>query len=102
MNLMYLARFARPDIQMPVSFLATRCSDPIELGISDTMQRVLRYLSGTVNHRMTYISKLPFNSSIASDASHHLYDTVYGQNGMVMSNGSSPVEYRSGKIKMIR
>jgi hypothetical protein len=31
-SLMYLARFTRPDILMPVPFLATRCSDPTKTG----------------------------------------------------------------------
>jgi hypothetical protein len=63
--------------------------------------RILRYLSGTVNHNMTYSSKISFNWSIAADARHHLYDTGHGQHGMVVSNGSATDEYRSEKIKMI-
>jgi hypothetical protein len=47
---------------------------------------------------MTCSSKIPFNPSIAADASHHLYDTGHEQHGMVVSNGSAPVGYRSGKI----
>jgi hypothetical protein len=97
MSLMYLARFTRPGILMPVSFLATRCSDPTEDDWTKAM-RILRYLSSTVNHGMTYSSTIPFNPSIAAHASHHLYDTEHGHHGMVISNGSALVGYRSGKI----
>jgi hypothetical protein len=83
-------------------FLVTRCSDPTEDGWTKVM-RSLRNLPSTVNHGMTYSSKISFNPSHSHSCRFQssLYDTEHGQNEMVTSNGSSPVGYRSGMVKMI-
>jgi hypothetical protein len=100
MALMYLARFTRPDILFPVSFLATRCSKPT---VEDhtKLLRVLKYLAGTPSTGITYRSDVPFKPAIYADASHHLYPEGHGQEGIFICNGSAPVGHRSVKIKMI-
>ena len=100
MSLMFIARFTRPDVLFPVSFLATKCKTP---SINDWNKalRILRYLSGTKNEGLVYQAGRKFNPSICADASHHLYPEGHGQQGFFISNGSAPVGHRSSKIKMI-
>jgi hypothetical protein len=100
MGLMYLARFTRPDILMSITFLSTRSQQATEEDWSKLIY-VLRYLSGTKNYVMTYKSNIPFQPKISADASHHLHPTGHGQAGMIISNGSAPVAFKSSKIKMI-
>jgi hypothetical protein len=100
MSLMYLARFTRPDIQMPVAYLASKCSKPTEEDWSKVM-RILRYLAGTRSEGITFSAKIPFKPMISADASHHLHAEGHGQQGFFISNGSAPVAHRSSKIKMI-
>jgi hypothetical protein len=90
MTLMYLARVTRPDILMPVSFLATKCNKPIEDELAKLM-RVVRYLARTRTEGLVNDSKKKFISGI----------TGYGQHGMNISNGSAPVGCRSAKITMM-
>jgi len=94
MSLMYLARFTRPDILMPNSYLATRCSYPTEENWKKLM-RIVYYLAGTQDEGLTYSSKIPFKPILSVDASHHLYSEGHGQQAMVISNGSDPVGFRS-------
>jgi hypothetical protein len=100
MTLMYLARFTRPDILMPVSYLATKCNSPTEEDQAKLM-RVVRYLAGTKTEGLLYDSKKKFRPSISADASHHLHASGHGQHGMTIDNGSAPVGYRSAKITMM-
>jgi hypothetical protein len=100
MSLMYLARYTRPDVLMPVSYLATKSSKPTEDDLGKAM-RVLRYLAGTVSMGLEFRRDVKFHPVIHADASHLLYDSGHGQAGMFITNGSAPVAHRSVKIKMI-
>jgi hypothetical protein len=100
MSLMYLARYTRPDVLMPVSYLATKSSKPTEDDFGKAM-RVLRYLAGTVSVGLEFRRDVKFHPIIHADASHLLYDSGHGQAGMFITNGSAPVAHRSIKIKMI-
>jgi hypothetical protein len=63
MTLMYLARFTRPDILMPVSYLASKCSRPTA---SDHIKliRVVRYLAGTASIELEYKANVVFKPVI--------------------------------------
>jgi hypothetical protein len=98
MSLMYAARFTRPDILMVVSYLATKCSNPTDMDMEKAM-RVLRYLGGKVNVGLKYQGR--FTPTVHADASHLLYMTGQGQQGMIIENGSAPVATRSVKIRMV-
>jgi hypothetical protein len=100
MSLMYLARFTRPDIHFAVSYLATKCKSPSMVD-QQHLERVLRYLAGTQYEGLCFRSDIPFKPSMSADASHHLYPEGHGQEGMVISNGSSPVAVRSAKMKLM-
>jgi len=97
MTLMYLARFTRPDILMPVSYLATRSSTPTDEDFSKLM-RIVRYLAGTKDIGIVYkASKMV--PIVYADASHNMYSDGRGQAGMVITFGSGPIFCRSFKIK---
>jgi hypothetical protein len=46
MSLMYLARFTRPDILFPVTFLASKCAAPTQDDLMK-LNRIFRFLQGT-------------------------------------------------------
>jgi len=100
MSMMYLARFTRPDILMPISFLASKCSDP-NIDHYSKVLRVLKYLAGTQNVGLVFRSDIPFKPQIFADASHLLYPSGHGQQAMIITNGSAPVATRSVKIQMV-
>ena len=72
MALMYVARFTRPDVLMPVSYLASKSSKPSEEHMQKLI-RVMKYLAGTADYGLVYKSNVPFVPVISADASHHLY-----------------------------
>jgi hypothetical protein len=100
MSLMYLARFTRADILMPVSYLATRSSNPTVEDFSKVM-RILRYLSGTANFGITFKSTDDLRLRIYADASHALHLDGHGHAGFVFTLGSAPIYCRSVKIHSI-
>jgi len=62
---------------------------------------ILYYLAGSRTEGLHYYSNRKFAPSLCADASHHLYPEGHGQIGFLIMNGSSPVGYRSGKIRLI-
>jgi hypothetical protein len=100
MALMYLARFTRPDVLMPVSYLATKCSRPT-LADSNKLSRIVRYLAGTIDEGLEFRSDIKFQPQIYADASHLLHPGGHGQEGIIITNGSAPVASRSVKIKLM-
>ena len=100
MSLMYVARLTRPDILMPVTYLSTKCKEPTSEDWSRAL-RILYYLGGTKDECLLFKSEVPFVPSICADASHHLYSEGHGQLGFFIFNGSAPVGFRSGKIRVI-
>ena len=99
MSLMYAARFTRPDILMPVTFLASRSARPTEQDW-DKALRIMRYLSGTQTVGIIYKRDEPIDPRIYADASHGIHADGYGHGGIVISLGSGPVHVRSFKLKM--
>jgi hypothetical protein len=99
MSLMYAARFTRPDILMPVTFLATRSAHPTEEDMSKAM-RVLRYLSGTVDVGIHFSRKQKIDPRIYADASHGIHADGRGHGGIVITLGSGVAHARSFKLKM--
>ena len=100
MALMYAARFTRPDINMAVSYLATR-SHSATVDDLGKLLHILKYIAGTINDGLQFRSDIPFRPVISADASHHIHTSGHGQQAMIITNGSAPVAHRSVKIKMI-
>jgi hypothetical protein len=99
MSLMYLARFTRPDILMPVSYLATRSQTPTEDDMSKTL-RILRYLYGT---KRVGITILPSNLTLRvyADASHVVHTDGKGHSGIMITLGTNVIFVRSTKIRCV-
>jgi hypothetical protein len=101
MSLMYLARLTRPDILMPTTYLASRCSDP---NIKDYQKllRIVSYLGGTVTTSMVFQRTGKINPVIYADASHqyHLNDSK-GHGGIIITLGSAPIMTKSYKLKLV-
>lgn len=98
MTLMYLARFTRPDILMPVTFLATRNSGPTEEDMAKAM-RVVRYLAGDISKAIHYKCNVPIKPTIFADASHCIHGDGRGHGGIILTLGSGPIHCRSFKLK---
>ena len=98
MTLMYLARFTRPDILMPVTFLATRNCGPTEEDMAKAM-RVVRYLAGDIGKAIHYKCNVPIKPTIYADASHCIHGDGRGHGGVVLTLGSGPIHCRSFKLK---
>jgi hypothetical protein len=97
MSLMYLARFTRADILMPVSYLATRSSNPTVEDYSKLM-RIVKYVAGTKDTCLTF-KPTDMILKVYADASHNMHSDGRGQAGIIITLGSAPIFSRSFKIK---
>jgi hypothetical protein len=99
MQLMYLARFTRPDILMPVTYLATKSSKPTQNDHSKLL-RIVRYLAGTSTIGIVFT---PSNMEpyFYSDASHAIHYDGRGHGGITATFGlnNSPFLNVSYKLK---
>jgi hypothetical protein len=100
MSLMYLARFTRPDILMPTTYLATKCSKPTVADLKKC-QRILDYLAGTLDYKLHFSRSASLQPTIYADASHHIHADSSGHGGIVITLGSSPIHIRSFKLKCV-
>jgi hypothetical protein len=98
---MHLARFTRPDIMMPVSYLASKSAKPTVYHNSEAI-RIIKYLSGTPNVGLVFTyNNGKVNVKVYADASHNLHENGYGHGGIFISLGSAPIFWRSTKLKCI-
>lgn len=100
MTLMYAARFTRPDILLPTTVLATRCTEPKESDMRQAI-RIVKYLAGTSSVGLILDGKTKLNPHIYADASHISHYTGHGHGGILISFGSAPIFCRSYKIKAV-
>jgi hypothetical protein len=96
---MYLARHTRPDILMPVTFLATKSSAPTAEYYSDAI-RIIAYVSSTRNLSMNFSRSASLEPTIYADASHLLHQDARGHGGIILSLGSGPIMTKSYKLKL--
>lgn len=103
MTLMYCARLTRPDILMPVTFLASRAHCATTQDIEHLL-RIVRYLGETRDLCMHLnCDSLQVRCKCdAAFASHSPEDSCYGHTGYIIGMGSnnSYVHGRSGKQKV--
>jgi hypothetical protein len=97
MSLMYLARFTVPAILLPVTYLATRSSNPTDEDYQKAL-RIVRYLS-RIQKSVLHFKRGPIAPVIYADASHAFHPSGHAQGALVISLGSAPVFCRSFKIK---
>jgi hypothetical protein len=96
---MYLARYTRPDILMPVTFLATKSAAPTAEYYNDAL-KIVAYVSNTKHRCMLFSSKVSMIPSIFADSSHLLHEDARGHGGIILSLGSAPILTKSYKLKL--
>ena len=99
MSLMYLARFTRHDILLPVTVLATRSQSPRESDMSHLI-RIVRYLSGSRYVAPIFDGNVPIKPEIYADASHCIHPSGHGHGGIIITLGSAPIHCQSYKLKL--
>jgi hypothetical protein len=99
MTLMYLALHTRPDILIPVTYLATKSSKPSAEYYSDAV-RIVAYVANTKHFSMQFSSSASMLPSIFADASHLLHSDARGHGGIILSLGSAPILTKSYKLKL--
>ena len=87
MSLMYLARLTRPDILLPVTYLASRAHCPNKDDYKK-LGRIIRYLKGTVNEG-TYIQCKDIRLYCHCDASYGIHSDGRSHTGFILSLGGS-------------
>jgi hypothetical protein len=97
---MYLARFTRPDILMPVTYLATKSANPMQ-GDYNKGIRILSYVAGTKSRTLFFKANAELTLEIFADASHMLHKDAKGHGGIVGTLGSAPVFAKSFKFKLV-
>ena len=100
MSLMYLARFTRPDILMPVTYLATKSACPTEAHYSKAL-RILSYASKTRLRKMFFRAAANLTLSIYVDAAYMLRRDGKGHGGIIGTMGSAPIFSKSYKFKLV-
>ena len=102
MTLMYIARLTRPDLLMPVTFLASRTHCATNRDVAH-LHRVVRYLENTKEMGIhIFCESLQVHCKCdAAFAAHSPQDQAKGQTGFVLGlgRGMSYVHSRSGKQK---
>jgi len=72
MSLIFLARFTRIDILMPVTFLATKSADPKQKNCHKGM-RILKYVVNTRTRHLWFKSDAELALKVLTDASDMLH-----------------------------
>ena len=85
-HLLFLSAWARRDIQSAVAFLTTRVKKPDE---NDwfKLQRVIKYLKGTISLKLNLIEDDLYIIKWYVDASYAIHDDCKGHTGVLMSMG---------------
>jgi hypothetical protein len=97
MTLMYVARLTRPDILLPVTYLAAR-SHMATTADMKHVQRIVNYLDKTKHIGITlHCESLQVN--ISCDASFAMHPDGKGHTGYILTLGESYLHARSGKQK---
>jgi hypothetical protein len=97
---MFLARFTRPDILMPVTFLATKSADPRQKDYHKAM-RILNYVVNTKTRHLHFRSDRTLQLKVFADASHMLHLDAKGHGGIIVTFGGTVVASKSFKMKLV-
>jgi hypothetical protein len=100
MSLMYLARFTRPDVLMPVTYLATKSAAPKQSDYNKGI-RILAYIVGTKDRTLLFAAKANLTLLIYADAAHMLHKDTKGHGGIIGTLGSAPIFSKSFKFKLV-
>jgi hypothetical protein len=98
---LYIAKHGpRPDILLPITYLATRVQEPNEDDLRKLM-RVVRYLAGTKELCMSLIVQEPVTVHCYVDASYGVHQDGKSHTGMLLTIGKGAVLARSRKQKIV-
>jgi hypothetical protein len=102
MKLMYASVRTRPDIQYVVGILSGRVKDPT-VRDRESLDRVLRYLNGTIKDGLIYRADGTWCLSMSVDASFNHHFDAKGHSGFVVfaADGSAGVLFKSLKQKTV-
>ena len=98
-KLLYVAKRARPDIDLTILFLCTRVAQPTK-GDKDKLKRLLEYVKGTIN--MNRIISMSGSEMLQTwvDASYAVHRDMRSHTGGTMSLGHGTFHHRSAKQKL--
>jgi hypothetical protein len=103
MRLMYLAKRTRPDILLPVSYLATRMTQPMD-GDMKSLLRVLKFINNTKHDKLKLSCDINnINIICYVDAAYDVHYNSLGHSGCViyLSNPGGPIYFKSTKQKLV-
>jgi hypothetical protein len=100
MSLMFLARFTRSDILMPVTYLATKSANPKQKDFNKGM-RILNYVVKTKSRHILFNSNPFLELKVFTDASHMLHIDAKGHGGILITYGGTIVACKSFKMKLV-
>jgi hypothetical protein len=97
--LLFVAKRARPDILLAVSFLTTRVKEP-DTDDWKKLIRVLSYLQETLEHCLTLVCTNLDQLTWYIDGSYASHMDINGQSGAVLVTGNCAVLFKSSKQKV--
>ena len=98
MSLMFLARFTRSNILMPVTYLATKSANPRQKDLNKGT-RNLNYVVKT--RYIVFNSNSCLELQVFTDASHMLHIDAKGRGGIVITYGGTIVACKSFEMKLV-
>jgi hypothetical protein len=96
MRLMYLVKRVRVDMLLPVAFLATRVTRPLDQDL-EKLRRVLRYLNAHQGLSLMLGAAQPEELTAAIDVSYAVHRDMRSHTGFVQSLGRGVIDARSVK-----
>lgn len=99
-KLLYVAKRTRPDILTSVSYLTTRVKEP-NVGDQKKLERLMRYLKGTISKKITIKPDDLTEVQCYIDASHGAHCDGKGHTGMVMTLGEGCIYASSKKQRLV-
>ena len=99
-KVLYLAKRARPDVLLPISFLSTRVQSP-DTDDWKKLERVLKYLSGTKEMGIVLRPDDDLSLEAHIDASYGVHEDGKSHSGMHLSLGLGAFFVKSSKQKIV-
>jgi Reverse transcriptase (RNA-dependent DNA polymerase) len=100
MSAMFGARLSRPDILLALSYLATKCQNPVQSDL-DKVIRVFGYIKGTLDLKLVLKPK-GHDVALFTDASFGVHTDGKSHGGIIITIGGAPVLFKSAKIKSVK
>jgi hypothetical protein len=95
----YLGKRTRPDILLPISFLATRVQAP-DVDDQKKLDRVFRYLNGSTELGICLSADASPRVIAHIDASYGVHQDFKSHSGLTLSLGAGPIDASSTKQKI--